>query len=333
MSKPLITQLTDAQEARLVGYCEKWQAIAARTQSSDPEDINEQKSQITEIVNTAYRLSHFPEPEIWFYDNPYDAIARLLEIEDHQTYLGRSIYDKFQKRVFDHLDHLIQRQLGESLFCRLRNPTLRVNVSQAVNTAEFRFSLGMGHRVADQISKDFDFDNDASRLVESLSMPVDWVWQIYMIDFCISVLRLEHDRQKWEVIQGLIEHCGFLLQFEKVCVVCDRPSKLLFDHDNLLHAEGEPALQFADGYGVYAFHGREIPEGRYCEQGEYVAPGTRVKLTHTGEYGMVIHCWDGGGFFDYYIAFYGDAFPDQQTHCQPYVFRYATSSLQVLEER
>ncbi len=77
-----------------------------------------------------------------------------------------------------------------------------------------------------------------------------------MFDFCISVLKLHHERQKWQVLQELIQYSGFIFQFEKVYLACDRPCKLSFDRENLFHAEGEPAIQFTDGYSVYAWYGR-----------------------------------------------------------------------------
>ncbi|MEH1839447.1 MAG: DUF6745 domain-containing protein [Nostoc sp.] len=53
----------------------------------------------------------------------------------------------------------------------------------------------------------------------------------------------------------------------KVCIVCDRPCKLSFDEENMLHAEGEPALQFPDDYSVYACHGRHPSQKqRYYEE-------------------------------------------------------------------
>ena len=99
----------------------------------------------------------------------------------------------------------------------------------------------------------------------------------------------------------------------------------------MLHGEWEYALQFADGYGVYAYHGGIIPEGRQCNDGEYIEPGTRVKLTLTGEYGMVTHCWYNDGFFDCYVAFYGRYFPDKETKCKPYILRYGAVSLEIIE--
>lgn len=42
--------------------------------------------------------------------------------------------------------------------------------------------------------------------------------------------------------------------------MCDRPRILSFDNEQRLHAEGTPAIQFADGFSVYAYHGVELPE-------------------------------------------------------------------------
>jgi hypothetical protein len=50
------------------------------------------------------------------------------------------------------------------------------------------------------------------------------------------------------------------LPFEKICLVCDRPLHLRFDSANELHAEGEPAIAFADGYSLYFHHGVKLPE-------------------------------------------------------------------------
>ncbi|MCP2729277.1 hypothetical protein [Limnofasciculus baicalensis] len=99
------------------------------------------------------------------------------------------------------------------------------------------------------------------------------------------------------------------------------------------------ALQYSelrtqvDGYKVYAYHGGERPEGRRCENGEYIKPGTKVKLPTTGEYGIVAHCWYSDDIYDFdcYIAFFGRSFPDRETKCRPYILRYAAVSLEILE--
>ncbi|MCX7596444.1 MAG: hypothetical protein N2235_22355 [Fischerella sp.] len=47
---------------------------------------------------------------------------------------------------------------------------------------------------------------------------------------------------------------------EKICLVCDRPIQLTFDRNYRCHAEGKPAIEFAGGFAVYAYHGTTLPE-------------------------------------------------------------------------
>lgn len=89
-----------------------------------------------------------------------------------------------------------------------------------------------------------------------ITRPAIWSIHACVVDFYISVLKLEYDRQRWDAIQKLIQHCEFLMRFERVCIACPRPVKMLFDENNYLHGDGESALEFSDGYSVYAHHGK-----------------------------------------------------------------------------
>ena len=48
---------------------------------------------------------------------------------------------------------------------------------------------------------------------------------------------------------------------------------------------------------------------------------------------MVVHCWINGeiGGYDCYIAFFGDAIPDGAPQKRPYLLRYASASLTVID--
>jgi hypothetical protein len=81
-----------------------------------------------------------------------------------------------------------------------------------------------------------------------------------MIDLCISVLDCPFDRRKWEAYQSLLCECGLIFDFEDTCFVCDRPIKFSVDNEHRPHAEGEPAIQFADGFSIWAYHGVRLPE-------------------------------------------------------------------------
>ncbi len=71
--------------------------------------------------------------------------------------------------------------------------------------------------------------------------------------------------------------------------------------------------------------------------GRFLPAGTKVRydgLAEGGpEYGVVVHCWldEDIGFFDCYVAFFGAGFPEAAPKNRPYVLRYASSSLTVIE--
>jgi hypothetical protein len=65
-------------------------------------------------------------------------------------------------------------------------------------------------------------------------------------------------------------------------------------------------------------------------------PGTRVRydgLEDGPEYGIVVHCWfnEEIGGHDCHVAFFGGAFPSGAPEQKPYMLRYASTSLVVID--
>lgn len=87
------------------------------------------------------------------------------------------------------------------------------------------------------------------------------------------------------------------------------------------------------GAGVVTDGGEEVRD-------RYLAPGTHVslrKIEDEGEHaspevGVVVHCWmdPEHGFYDCYVAFFGDALPSGAPDDRPYILRYAATSLAVI---
>jgi len=101
-----------------------------------------------------------------------------------------------------------------------------------------------------------------SNYLEPLT-PTALVKEIHLTEFLISKCGITLDQKAQELLrckQQLFEDCGWIFPFENICLVCDRPLHLRFDSANELHAEGEPAIAFADGYSLYFYHGVQLPE-------------------------------------------------------------------------
>lgn len=84
-------------------------------------------------------------------------------------------------------------------------------------------------------------------------------------DYAIEVLGCRHTKRVWAALRAMVTTCGWMLPFEHVCLVCDRPRHLHTDAAGRLHGEGYTALEFADGFGIYAYQGVRLPE-RYGQQ-------------------------------------------------------------------
>ena len=71
--------------------------------------------------------------------------------------------------------------------------------------------------------------------------------------------------------------------------------------------------------------------------GQFLPPGTKVRLgglaDDAPEYGVVVHCWidDVLNAYDCHVAFYGEALPQGAPTEKPYVLRYASVSLVVID--
>jgi hypothetical protein len=267
MPKRIVSDLTQEQESRLPIYRDKWRSVAISTERVD-------QAKAAAVLKAVYVASDYREPEILFYTSPFAAIKKVFAINNFKDYLGRNIHVKFRKRVLDHVRHQIAQQLNPRFFIRLQN---QVNwpeypyypTEDRPQNACFPYSdisTCMESQLVNDLKQfDLEYVENSYHMLD-LIRPADWsIWGC-MFDFCIAELGFQHDKKKWSLIQELIQNTGFIFQFEKVCIVCDRPSKLSFDSSNHLHAENEPALQFADGYSIYACHGRSpFEEERYSD--------------------------------------------------------------------
>jgi internalin A len=203
---------------------EKWRTLST---------ISIDRQQAAAAVKVAYELISQAEPEIVFCSSPYAGLTSLAEY-------------KSLKKV----------RLAEKL-----SEATREGFSQGLWIFLLR---GMQFRQADAIHSELRLDlRDRRFYPNNYLMPEDLVIAISVTEYCVSKFGyvLTHKTQEaLQCLNQLLEHCGWIWAFEEVCVVCDRPIKLSFESENRLHALGEPAIEFVDGYQLYSYHGVTLPE-------------------------------------------------------------------------
>jgi len=63
-----------------------------------------------------------------------------------------------------------------------------------------------------------------------------------------------------EKIIPLIEKCSWVVSDDDHVYVIDRPCSIKFDDQGRTHCENGPAIEYADGFAVYMWHGQRVPK-------------------------------------------------------------------------
>ena len=261
MSQTKIENLIPEQEALIPVYREKWRQIAL---SSKPID----REKAAEAIKSAYIAIGYKQPRILFFDSPSAAIETIV----HNSDLKRERGNKLGSQLRRHLDIQLWSQLKSQLDSQLANQLETQLMSQLL----LELMSQVGRHLVSQLGNQLDSQNpvifgQVSRwtlydmLVKKLGHkyihyfdPEGWACRGSLFDFCIAVLNCDRDQNRWEQFQLLAKECGWIFPYENTCLVCDRPIKLSFDSEHRLHAEGDFAIQFADGFSMYANHGQGV---------------------------------------------------------------------------
>ncbi len=261
-----INKLTPEQEALIPFYREKWRNIALSTERID-------RRKAAEAVKEVYALCGLEQPEIYFCESPYEAMSKTLPQLEYlmiqPIHLGflriRSSVSKLfalkskldldnaaNKRPSDVNIHIHTTLYYQFIsYMKAIEQQLQTDIADVVELQIDANLSELYHQLQIQLGKDYD-----SNFIPAVTFCSYCSW----FDFWNSVLNYTADQNLSQIFQSLAESCGWIFAYKRVAVVCDRPTKLSFDSQNRLHAEGEPAIEFADGYSLYIYHGVTLPE-------------------------------------------------------------------------
>ncbi|MEL6459468.1 MAG: DUF6745 domain-containing protein [Cyanobacteria bacterium J06621_15] len=238
-----------------------------------PVPLNRQKS--IQAVNLTYSLIGLNQPQVIFASDCkswYVEIINLLKSNYTKNQSLKSfilqqkrqaikIDELIHHRQLDYLHHLNNKIPNKSIYELTKYRLNQSVIFREVKEALYLMVTGLAFSVLNNSSLKTSLE--AYSTVEHVISSEQIIHQIYLIETYQSLLKITLDEktQQWyDCLNQLFENCGWFIPFEDVCIVCDRPSKFSLDSENRLHSESEPAIQFADGYGLYYYHGVALPE-------------------------------------------------------------------------
>ncbi|MEG4068859.1 hypothetical protein QUA42_16275 [Microcoleus sp. Pol11C2] len=268
----MIEQVTPQQQALIPVYREKWRKIALSTEPID-------RKKATQSVRCAYAALGYKEPQIVICDSPCAALYHIF-IPIFETCQSSPSWRKIKQEITAVLGHNLTYKMLTQIVTRKEEYFLFSLLNTEVYILRelvdyFNLLLGSAfnslERAIDsrrQITGVYTwherwrkFDRFARHQYHDINKFFSAsISRGALSDFYISVLKGDRDTVKWRAFQLLVANCGWIYPLENTCILCDRPRILSFDSQHRLHAEGGPAIQFADGYSLYAYHGVTLPE-------------------------------------------------------------------------
>ncbi|MBD1934530.1 MULTISPECIES: DUF6745 domain-containing protein [Cyanophyceae] len=236
MSQERIEKLTPEKEALIPVYREKWRKIALSTEPID-------KEKAAKAIKKAYAFIGLSQPEVIFYSSPYSGFRYLQQLKGFSDWIGEQMRAELTTKLCSELRNKLQNQCGQVWM-------------QLERHLESRQFITLCSQLENQLRNQFG----SSWITRLYIQSEVWSFHGSRFDFCISALNCAYPRREWEVFKLLVKDCGWILLDDKICLVCDRPRVLSFDNQQRLHGEGAPAIQFADGYSLYAYHGVTLPK-------------------------------------------------------------------------
>jgi internalin A len=227
--------------------------------------IDAQKA--TEAVKVAYAAMGLGEPSVIICSSPRDAYFKIFNLakRDHSPHWSN---EGRWNRLGKKLDG--KMSLSPSMVRDFTSPAVwwyefrsMTMESEADSTlSSLMYEVVGEYERSEQQTKGNVFPAHLLNL-KYPETPTTLCKEIYLTQWYISSLGVNISQKAQEILRCqklLFEHCGWIFAFEKICAVCDRPRHLRFDSQNRLHAEGEPAIEFADGWNFYFYHGVRLPE-------------------------------------------------------------------------
>lgn len=219
-----------AEQKSLIEPCrQKWGTLANST-----EPISHPKA--TTAIKSVYETLGLELPEITFYSSPNEAFAQLETLQ--YSIQNNECVEQFDKYIKDEL-----------------HPFILISELQQLSQ-----SIVWEEQLKQQLNANF---LECGNYSKSIFTPKYLVEALALAEFCVYGLGIvvKPESQKlFECLNQLLAECGWVFAFENICIVCSRPCQLSLDSEYRLHAEGEPALEFPDGYKIYSYHGVTLPE-------------------------------------------------------------------------
>lgn len=268
MHRPKIKEVTEEQRSKLLSYKLKWQSALFSSATTEREAV-------LDAATRAYQSVLHQPPEIVLCSSPRAAMELMFngaynprDLKPYPTLTSHfSDFDPgwgwwnwseyFEPAVRQSLETSVLQLCEQN---RLPDAMQMERAISALSSCEAEvlwqdYTLGRLKLLRDKFGR--SPESEHMRVFPMKAGITGWLTEF----FCRELgLGNEETIERLDALYQLIQQCWRIYPCNNLCVVSDRPTSFSVDALGMLHSNGTPALQFSDGFEVYAYHGRNLPK-------------------------------------------------------------------------
>lgn len=261
-----IGSLTAEHEARFQEWVDRWVAVGLSTEPTDFERAEE-------AVRHCYRVAKLDAPRVILrMASPYAAtVGGTLAVMRLKDASARREEKPAQRQVQRYVQDAVWRQIQSQVSSQVRGQIER----QIVKPVNDRILSQLQHQICDQVygpiggplqsQSRHQISRSVQRQIVSAWAQYRgcqlWVaWYAY-VTFLRDVCGWEDESlTAFAFDEQLARSAGWTWWSEEVCAISDRPCAIARNERGQLHCTTGPALEYRDGWGVWAYHGVRVTE-------------------------------------------------------------------------
>ena len=242
-----IEKLTKEQELALVAYHAECMAIGTSTAPAD-------RPKAEAAISKMYQFIGKPQPTFVWCDSPATCILARFVLQEWLKIAKdeSSLRSSLRSSLWSSLQSSLQSSLWSSLWSSLRSSLWSSLQSSLWSSLQSSLQSSLRSSLWSSLR---------SSLRSSYWGQQEQYW-IGIYRFMELHLKIAYDPQKSEHLswwQDIAESANWWFPYEGFCFVSERPIRCAIDEERRLHHESLAAMEFKDGWKVYAYHGVTVP--------------------------------------------------------------------------
>jgi hypothetical protein len=255
-----IEKLTSEQEAELPRFRQRYLDIACGGDRIE-------RDKLEAALADAYAVIGKPAPKLFIFDSPAACMLALkifkmppdkLLGDQLWDQLGGQLRGQLWDQLWDQLRGQLWDQLGGQLWDQLRGQLWDQLGGQLRGQLRGQLWDQLWDQLRGQLWDQLGGQNIYAGNYIYGTHDLYWLaWARFGAD--IGVKFTADSSHKLDVMERISTQCEWWWPYENIVVASERPCFVKWDDQRRLHCEDGPAVEYADGYALYAWHGTRLP--------------------------------------------------------------------------